>query len=297
MVTSTQPVGAGTLTLGGDITVNRLGYGTMQLTGPGVWGLPRDPLSAVRLLIRVIELGVNFLDTADAYGPQIVEDLIREALHPYPGDLTIATKVGLARTGPAEWGWIPLGRPEYLRQQTEMSLRRLKLERIDLLQLHRVDPTVPFEDQIGELKLLRDEGKIRHVGLSEVSVDQLHAARQIVPIASVQNLFNLTNRSASDVVDYATAHDIAFIPYFPLATAGLDGAGSALDVIAHAHGRTPAQIALAWLLRRSPIVLPIPGTSSEAHLAQNVAAADITLSDAEFEALSAAVPLPDGRNE
>ncbi|MFA4083437.1 aldo/keto reductase [Mycobacteroides salmoniphilum] len=295
-MTSTRPVGAGTLTLGGDITVNRIGYGTMQLTGPGVWGPPRDPASAVRLLKRVVELGVNFLDTADAYGPQTVDDLIREALHPYSRDLVIATKVGIARTGPAEWGWIPLGRPEYLRQQTEMSLRRLKLGRIDLLQLHRVDPTVPFEDQIGELKLLRDEGKIRHIGLSEVSVDQLHAAQQIVSIASVQNLFNLADRSAADVVDYATAHGIAFIPYFPLATGGMEGAGGALDVIAHAHGSTPAQIALAWLLRRSPIVLPIPGTSSEAHLAQNVAAGDIVLSDAEFEALSAAVPLPDDKD-
>ncbi|MEC4839328.1 aldo/keto reductase [Mycobacteroides chelonae] len=289
-MTSTRPIGAGTLTLGGDITVNRLGYGTMQLTGAGVWGPPRDPASAVRVLKRAVELGVNFLDTADAYGPQTVEDLITEALHPYPGDLTIATKVGLVRTGPAEWGWIPLGRPEYLRQQTEMSLRRLRLERIDLLQLHRVDPTVPFEDQIGELKLLRDEGKIRHIGLSEVSVSQLHAARQIVPIASVQNLFNLANRSAADVVDYATAHGIAFIPYFPLATEGLEGPGGALDVVARAHGASAAQIALAWLLRSSPNVLPIPGTSSEAHLAQNLAAADITLSDAEFEALSAAVP-------
>lgn len=289
-MTSTRPIGAGTLTLGGDITVNRLGYGTMQLTGAGVWGPPRDPASAVRVLKRAVELGVNFLDTADAYGPQTVEDLITEALHPYPGDLTIATKVGLVSTGPAEWGWIPLGRPEYLRQQTEMSLRRLRLERIDLLQLHRVDPTVPFEDQIGELKLLRDEGKIRHIGLSEVSVSQLHAARQIVPIASVQNLFNLANRSAADVVDYATAHGIAFIPYFPLATEGLEGPGGALDVVARAHGASAAQIALAWLLRSSPNVLPIPGTSSEAHLAQNLAAADITLSDAEFEALSAAVP-------
>lgn len=289
-MTSTRPIGAGTLTLGGDITVNRLGYGTMRLTGAGVWGPPRDPASAVRVLKRAVELGVNFLDTADAYGPQTVEDLITEALHPYPGDLTIATKVGLVRTGPAEWGWIPLGRPEYLRQQTEMSLRRLRLERIDLLQLHRVDPTVPFEDQIGELKLLRDEGKIRHIGLSEVSVSQLHAARQIVPIASVQNLFNLANRSAADVVDYATAHGIAFIPYFPLATEGLEGPGGALDVVARAHGASAAQIALAWLLRSSPNVLPIPGTSSEAHLAQNLAAADITLSDAEFEALSAAVP-------
>lgn len=295
-MSSTQPAQAGTFALGGDLTVNRLGYGTMQLTGPGVWGPPRDPASAVRLLKRVVELGVNFLDTADAYGPQTVEDLITEALHPYSRDLVIATKVGIARTGPAEWGWIPLGRPEYLRQQTEMSLRRLKLERIDLLQLHRVDPTVPFEDQIGELKLLRDEGKIRHIGLSEVSVSQLHAARQIVPIASVQNLFNLANRSAADVVDYATDNGIAFIPYFPLATAGLQGAGGALDVIAHAHGRTPGQIALAWLLRRSPIVLPIPGTSSEAHLAQNIAAADISLSDAEFEALSATVPQPDDKD-
>ncbi|MFV8312331.1 putative oxidoreductase [Mycolicibacterium phlei] len=291
-MTSLRPVGAGTLTIGGDITINRLGYGTMQLTEPGAWGPPRDPESAVRLLKRVVELGVNFLDTADAYGPHVVEDLIREALYPYPRGLTIATKVGLARTGPSESGWIPLGRPEYLRQQTEMSLRRLKLERIDLLQLHRVDPTVPFEDQIGELKLLRDEGKIRHIGLSEVSVGQLQAARQIVPIASVQNLFNLANRSAADVVDYATTHGIAFIPYFPLATDGFEGSGGVLDVVAHAHGRAPAQIALAWLLHRSPIMLPIPGTSSGAHLAQNVAAADIVLSDAEFEALSAAVPLP-----
>ncbi|ALR11247.1 oxidoreductase [Mycobacteroides saopaulense] len=289
-MTSQQTASAGTLTIGGDITVNRLGYGTMQLTSPGVWGPPRDPAAAVLLLKRVAELGVNFLDTADSYGPHTVEDLICEALHPYSHDLVIATKVGIARTGPADWGWIPLGRPEYLRQQTEMSLRRLKLERIDLLQLHRVDPVVPLEDQIGELKLLREEGKIRHIGLSEVSVSQLDAARQIVPIASVQNLFNLTDRSASDVVDYATSYGIAFIPYFPLATQGLDGSGAALDVVARAHGATPAQIALAWLLRCSPNVLPIPGTSSEAHLAQNLAAADIALSDSEFDALSTAVP-------
>ncbi|UGT64558.1 aldo/keto reductase [Nocardia asteroides] len=275
---------SGTFALGGDLPVNRLGYGAMQLTGEGVWGDPRDPAEAVRVLRRAVELGVNFIDTADSYGPFVSERLIREALHPYADDLVIATKGGLTRSGPGDWR--PVGRPEYLRQQTELSLRHLGVDRIDLYQLHRIDPKVPLADQLGELALLREEGKIRHIGVSQVNVAQLREAREIAPIVSVQNLYNLANRADEEVLEYAEAENIAFIPWFPIATGELARPGGPLDAISAEHGATPAQLALAWLLRRSPVVLPIPGTSTVAHVEENIAAAGITLSDSEFETLS-----------
>ncbi|WP_307795739.1 aldo/keto reductase [Amycolatopsis sp. 195334CR] len=286
-MTNTQVNAApgGTFQLGGDLPVHRLGYGAMQITGAGVWGEPADRDGALAVLRRTVELGVNFIDTADSYGPNVSEELIREALHPYPEDLVIATKAGLTRTGPNQW--IPVGRPAYLRQQLELSLRKLGVERIDLFQLHRVDPEVPLADQVGELKQLQQEGKIRHIGLSEVGVAQLAEASQIAEIASVQNLYNLADRHHEDVLDYATEHGIGFIPWFPIATGELAKPGSVLEQAAKDHGSTPAQLALAWLLRRSPVVLPIPGTRSVAHLEENVAAADIALTDAEFDAFSA----------
>ncbi|GIJ31856.1 aldo/keto reductase [Micromonospora sediminimaris] len=277
---------SGTYRIGGDLQVDRLGYGAMQITGPGVWGDPKDPAEAVRVLRRAYELGVTFIDTADSYGPFVSELLIREALHPYADDLLIATKAGLTRSGPGDWR--PVGRPEYLRQQCELSLRHLGLETIGLYQLHRIDPAVPLADQLGELALLREEGKIRHIGLSEVTVDQIEAARRIVPIVSVQNLYNLANRDAEDVLDHCERHDLAFIPWFPIATGDLARPGGPLDAVAAEHDATPAQLALAWLLRRSPVMLPIPGTSSVAHLEENVAAAQVKLTDAEYERLSAA---------
>ncbi|MGG7510856.1 aldo/keto reductase [Plantibacter sp. YIM 135249] len=284
--TSTLSAAAsGTFLLGGDRPVNRLGYGTMQLTGEGVWGPPEDPAEAVRVLRRAVELGVNFIDTADSYGPLVAEPLIHEALAPYNDDLVIATKAGLSRSGPGDWR--ALGRPEYLRQQLEMSLRILGQERIDLFQLHRIDPKVPLADQVGELKLLQDEGKIRHIGLSEVSVDELVAAGEIATIASVQNLYNLTNRKSEALLDHAEANGIAFIPWFPLATGGLAAPGGVLDDLAKRHDATPSQLALAWLLKRSPVMLPIPGTSSVAHLEDNVRGAELDLSDADFAELSA----------
>ncbi|MGC0419395.1 aldo/keto reductase [Embleya sp. AB8] len=278
---------SGSYSIGGDLPVRRLGFGAMQLTGTGVWGEPKDRPEAIRVLRRAVELGVNFIDTADSYGPFVSEQLIREALHPYADDVVIATKGGFARTGPGEWH--ALGRPEYLRQQTELSLRHLGLERIDLYQLHRIDPQVPLADQLGELARLREEGKIRHLGLSEVTVEQLREAREIVEIVSVQNLYNLANRKAEGVLDYAAAEDIAFIPWFPMATGELARPGGPLDAIAKEHGAAPSQLALAWLLHRSPVMLPIPGTSSVAHLEENTEAARIRLSDEQFEALSAAV--------
>ena len=278
---------SGEFALGGEVPVTRLGYGTMQLTGPGVWGDPEDPEEAVRVLRRAVELGVNFIDTADSYGPVVAEQLIKRALHPYPDDLVIATKAGLSRAGPGDWR--PLGRPEYLRQQAEMSLRHLGLERIELFQLHRVDPKVPLADQVGELKLLRDEGKIGQVGLSEVDVDQLEQAREIVEIASVQNLFNLTNRSAEPLLDHVERAGIAFIPWFPLATGALAEPGGRLAELAERYDAHPSQLALAWLLRRSPVMLPIPGTSTVAHVEDNIAAAQIELTDEEYAALSDAV--------
>jgi pyridoxine 4-dehydrogenase len=281
----------GTFDLGGDLTVRRLGFGTMQLPGPGVWGPPRDHDEAIRVLRRAVELGVNFIDTADSYGPYVAEELIAEALYPYPAGLVIATKAGLTRFGPVTRSgpsqWPPVGRPEYLRQEAEMSLRRLKLDRIDLFQLHRIDPKVPLEDQLGELKRLRDEGKIRHIGLSGVSVEQLTAAQQIAAVVSVQNQFNLTDRAAEPVLDRCARQGIAFIPYRPLATGALATAGSSLAKLAARHDATPAQLALAWLLKRSPVTLPIPGTSSVRHLEDNMRGAGIALTAAEFGELSA----------
>lgn len=286
--TTSRPADAsGSFALGGDLPVNRLGYGAMQLTGPGIWGDPKDPAEAVRVLRRAVELGVTFIDTADSYGPFVSEKLIRKALHPYADDLVIATKGGLTRSGPNDWR--PVGRPEYLRQQTELSLRHLGLERIDLYQLHRIDPQVPLADQLGELVLLQREGKIRHIGVSEVSVEQLKEARAIAEIVSVQNLYNLANRSAEDVLDYAESENIAFIPWYPMATGELARPGGPLNTFAQQHGASPSQLALAWLLRRSPVMLPIPGTSSVAHVEENTEAARITLTDEEFRALAEAV--------
>jgi aryl-alcohol dehydrogenase-like predicted oxidoreductase len=284
MTATTQPAAAsGTYAIGGDLPVHRLGYGVMQLPGPGVWGESRDHDGAIRVLRRTADLGITLIDTADAYGPFVADHLIREALHPYADDLVIATKVGFTRQGPNRW--TAVGRPEYLRQQVELSLRHLGLDRIDLLQLHRIDPDVPVEDQLGELGALQTEGKIRHIGLSEVSVAELEAARKIVDIVSVQNRYNLADRASEDVLDYAEVNDIAFIPWFPLATGKLAKAGGPLEEAARRHDASPSQLALAWLLRRSPVILPIPGTSSVEHLDDNTAAALIELTDEEFAAL------------
>jgi pyridoxine 4-dehydrogenase len=282
--TSVPAEAAGTITLGGDLTVARLGFGSMRITGPGIWGDPADPEEAVRVLRRAVELGVNFIDTADSYGPFVSELLIRKALHPYPKGLVIGTKSGQARPGPREW--VPLGRPEYLRQQCELSLRHLGVDRIDLYQLHRIDPKVPLEDQVGEFRRLQEEGKIRHIGLSEISVDDLAAARKIATIVSVQNMYNLGERKAEALLDVCESDGIAFIPWWPLAMGRLAGPGSPLAAIAGKRGATPSQMALAWLLRRSPVMLPIPGTSKVAHLEENVAAASISLTDEEFAAMS-----------
>jgi aryl-alcohol dehydrogenase-like predicted oxidoreductase len=283
MSTTSTAAASGTYKLGGDLEVNRLGYGTMQLTGDGVWGEPDDPAEAVAVLRRAVEQGVNFIDTADSYGPEVAERLIHEALHPYPDDLVIATKAGLTRPGPGDWA--PVGRPEYLRQQCELSLRRLGLETIDLFQLHRIDEKVPLEEQVGELAELQKEGKIRHIGLSEVDVDQLEDAQKTATIVSVQNLFNLTSRDAEPLLDHCTEHDIAFIPWFPLATGKLLEDGGPLADIAKETGAEPSQLALAWLLKRSPVMLPIPGTSSVEHLDQNLGAAAVELTDEQFKAL------------
>ena len=278
---------SGTFELGGDLTVTRLGFGSMQLPGPGVWGEPRDPEGAVRVLQRAVELGVNFIDTADSYGPVVAEQLIKKALHPYRDGLVIATKAGLTRQGPDQWA--PVGRPAYLRQQAELSLRNLGLDTIDLFQLHRIDPDVPLEDQVGELKKLQDEGKIRHIGLSEVSVAEVEAAQKVATIVSVQNLYNVANRQSEELLDWSTEHGVGFIPWFPLATGKLSRPGGPLAAIAEKTGATPAQLALAWLLKRSPVMLPIPGTSSVEHLEDNIAGAAIELSDEDFEAIAAAV--------
>lgn len=285
MTTQTVAAASGTFTLGGDLTVNRLGFGAMRLTGKGVWGPPADRDECVRVLRRAVELGVNFIDTADSYGPYVSEEIIREALHPYSG-LVIATKAGLLRTGPDVW--VPLGNPSYLRQECEMSLRRLDVDNIDLFQLHRIDKNFPLDDQIGELVKLKDEGKIRHIGLSEVDVDQLTAAQQITTIVSVQNMYNLASRGAEKLVDAATEQGIGFIPWFPLAAGPLAAPDGPLHQIAENHDASPSQLALAWLLKRSPVMLPIPGTSSVKHLEENVAAAEITLSDEEFDTIAAA---------
>jgi aryl-alcohol dehydrogenase-like predicted oxidoreductase len=273
---------SGTLTLGGDLTVNRLGFGAMRITGPGIWGPPPDPEVAKQVLRRAVELGVDFIDTADSYGPFVSEDLIREALHPYDG-VTIATKGGLTRSGPDIWEQV--GQPEYLRQCVHMSLRRLGVERIDLWQLHRIDARVPVEESLGAVKELQDAGLIRHVGLSEVSVAQIEQAREVVEIVSVQNLYNLANRQSEDVLDYCEREGIGFIPWFPVAAGSLAKPGGVLDEIAREHQATHAQLALAWLLKRSPVMLPIPGTGSVAHLEENCAAAEVELTDDEYDAL------------
>ncbi len=281
------PVSAsGTFELGGDLPVNRLGFGSMRLTGRGVWGDPADPDECIRVLRRSVELGVNFIDTADAYGPFVAEMLIKRALSPYPDGLVIATKGGLSRSGPGRWE--PVGRPEYLRQQCHLSLRHLGLDRIDLYQLHRIDAKVPLADQLGALVELKRDGLIRHIGLSEVTVEQLVEAQKHATIVSVQNLYNIANRTAEPLLEHCEAHGIGFIPWFPLATGDLAQPGGALATAAKEHGATPSQLALAWLLRRSPVMLPIPGTSSVAHLEENLAAAAIELDDEQFEQLSRA---------
>lgn len=286
MTTKTQPAAAsGTYSIGGELTVHRLGFGTMRLTGPGIWGEPADRPEAIAVLRRALELGINFIDTADSYGPYVAEDLIREALYPYPAGLVIATKAGLLRTGPDKWS--PLGRPDYLRQECEMSLRRLKLERIDLFQLHRIDPTVPADDQFGLLRDLQREGKIRFIGLSEVSVADIKAARRVVSIVTVQNLYNLTNRKSENVLDYCAQEGIGFIPWFPLATGDLARPGSVLQRVAERLAATPGQVALAWLLKKSPVMLPIPGTSRVKHLEENAAGAALRLDESTMEELSA----------
>jgi pyridoxine 4-dehydrogenase len=282
--TTTSPVRrSGTFEFGG-MTVHRLGYGAMRLTGRGIWGEPKDRDEARAVLRRALELGVDFIDTADSYGPYISEDLIREALHPYPDGLVIATKAGLTRTGPDEWH--PVGRPEYLRQECEMSLRRLGVERIDLFQLHRIDPKVPADEQFGLLRDLLDEGKVRAVGLSEVSVAEIEAARKVVPVVTVQNMYNLANRQSEEVLDFCEQQGIGFIPWFPIAAGDLARPGGPVDEVVKESGATPSQVALAWLLARSPVMLPIPGTSSVGHLEENCAAAEVQLTPEQVNALT-----------
>jgi pyridoxine 4-dehydrogenase len=275
---------SGTFRLGGTTSVFRLGFGSMRTTGAGIWGPPADRAEVLRTLKRLPELGINFVDTADSYGPDIAEELIREALHPY-GDMLVATKAGLARTGPDQW--TPLGRPEYLIQQAHTSCRRLGVEQIGLWQLHRIDARVPRDEQFGAIKTLLDAGVIRHAGLSQVTVEDIQAAAKVFKVASVQNRYNLVDRSSEDVLDYCGSHGIGFIPWFPLASGNLTKPGSALDGIARRHHATPGQVALAWVLKRSAVMLPIPGTSKQSHLEENVAAAGIELSDAEFASLNA----------
>ncbi|HSY70174.1 MAG TPA: aldo/keto reductase [Edaphobacter sp.] len=272
---------SGTFAIGGDLTINRLGYGAMRITGDGIWGEPKDRENAKKVLRRAVELGVNFIDTADSYGPETSEQLIGEALAPYAKGLVIATKAGLTRQGPNQW--LPVGRPEYLVQQVEMSLRRLKLERIDLWQLHRIDPKVPVEESLGAIKKLQEQGKIRHVGLSEVKPHEIDQARKVVEIVSVQNQYNIGDRRHEDVVEYCTKHKLAFIPWFPVAAGKLAQPGGKLDAAAKAHSATVSQLSLAWLLYHSPVVLPIPGTSSVKHLEENVAAAGVDLSAREWK--------------
>ncbi|MFH9355649.1 aldo/keto reductase [Kitasatospora sp. NPDC017646] len=296
-MTATPSGTAGTFKIAGK-DVNRLGFGAMRLTGLGVWGEPDDRDECVRVVRRAVELGVQLIDTADSYGPHVSEEIIREAIHPYPEDVLVATKAGLTRNGPdtirtrdglvrlGPRAWPPVGRPQYLRQQALMSLRRLGLDHIDLFQLHRVDPEVPLEDQVGELKRLQDEGKIVAIGLSQVTVDQIEHARTIAEIATVQNRYNLTDRTSADVLDYCTRHGIGFIPWAPVAAGELARPGGPVDRIATAHGVRPSQVALAWLLARSEVVLPIPGTSKVAHLEENLAAATLRLTDTELGELT-----------
>ncbi len=280
---SLNAASSGTFTLGGDLKIHRLGFGAMRITGEGIWGEPKNPEEARKVLKRAVELGVNFIDTADSYGPEVSERLIGETLFPYPEDLIIATKGGLTRQGPGKW--LPVGRPEYLQQCVEMSLRRLRLERIDLYQLHRIDPKVPVEETLGVLKNLQTAGKIRHIGLSEVTVAELENARKIISVASVQNLYNLSERKHEDVVNYCEHNQLAFIPWYPVASGKLAQPGGALDETAKQHNASVAQLALAWLLHRSPVIVPIPGTSSVAHLEENVAAANLNIDQNTWSSL------------
>jgi pyridoxine 4-dehydrogenase len=285
METTTKSLG-GTFTLGGDLTVNRLGFGAMRITGTGIWGEPKDREEARKVLKRAVDLGINFIDTADSYGPEVSENIIAEALHPYPKDLVIATKGGFCRSGPNKWEQV--GRPEYLRQCVEMSLRRLKVERIDLYQLHRIDPKVPVEESLGALKDFQKAGKIRHIGLSEVSVEEIERAAKTVEIVSVQNQYNLSFRKHEAILNYCEQHKLGFIPWFPVAAGKLAQPGGVLDQAAQRHKASVAQLSIAWLLHRSPVMLPIPGTSSVKHLEENVASADVELSPNEWEAIEAA---------
>ncbi len=274
-----------TFAIGGDLTVHRLGYGAMQLPGPGVWGEPADRAGALAVVRAAVEQGVDFIDTADSYGPFVSEQIIAEALHPYPEGLVLATKAGFTRTGPGQWTVV--GHPAYLKQQVELSLRHLKLERIDLIQLHRIDSEVPLADQLGAFSELQEAGKVGHIGISEVSIEEIKAAREIVDIVSVQNLYNLTNRQSQDVLDYCTAEGIAFIPWFPIATGDLATPDSPVADIAGELNASPAQIALAWLLQASPVMLPIPGTKSVEHLTENMGAVQLRLSSRDVARLEA----------
>jgi pyridoxine 4-dehydrogenase len=273
---------AGGFTLGGDIQINRLGFGAMRITGPGIWGEPTDRGAAIRALEALAGFDVNFIDTADSYGPEVSERLIREVLHPYDS-MRVATKAGLTRPGPDRW--MPNGRPDYLRQQAHGSCERLGVSQIALWQLHRIDPKIPREEQFQAVQGLREEGVIRHVGLSEVSIDDIQVARRYFPVATVQNQYNLVDRSHEDVLEFCAQEGIGFIPFFPLAAGSLTKPGTPLDAIAKSHGATPGQIALAWMLQRSPVMLPIPGTGNPAHLAENIAAAGIHLSGEEIATL------------
>jgi aryl-alcohol dehydrogenase-like predicted oxidoreductase len=283
MSSNPSAAASGQFRIGGDLTVNRLGFGAMRITGKGVWGDPENPAAALRTLRRLPELQVDFIDTADSYGPFVSEDLIAEALAPYKG-LVVATKGGLTRHGPGIW--LPVGRPEYLRQCVLMSLRRLKVEAIDLWQLHRIDPKTPRAEQFGVIADMLKEGLIRHAGLSNVTVEEIEAARKVFPVATVQNRYNLVDRASEDVVEYCAANAIGFIPWFPLAAGDLARPGTAMDAVVLKTGATPSQVALAWVLKRSPVMLPIPGTGSVAHLEENVRAAAIELSDTDFQALN-----------
>ncbi len=276
-----MPTPPKTFKLGGDLEINRLGYGAMRITGKGVWGEPADKASARAVLRRAVELGVNFIDTADSYGPDVSEILIGEALAPYAKGTVIATKGGLVRTGPDQW--LPVGRPEYIQQQVEMSLRHLRTNTIDLWQLHRIDPKVPVEETLAPIKEMQKAGKIRHVGLSEVKPHEIDQARKFIDIVSVQNMYNLTQRQHEDVLTYCEKEGLAFIPWFPVAAGKLAQPGGKLDEISQRHGATVSQLSIAWLLHRSPVMLPIPGTSSIAHLEENLKSADVTLSEAEMK--------------
>jgi pyridoxine 4-dehydrogenase len=282
---ATTATASGTFKIGGDLEVTRLGFGAMRITGKGIWGPPEDHDRAIEVLRKLPELGIDFIDTADSYGPEISEDLIAEALHPYDG-IVVATKAGLTRQGPEEW--LPVGRPEYLRQCLELSLRRLGVDQIDLWQLHRIDAKVDRTEQLQVFKDAQEAGKVRHIGLSEVTVDEIKAAQEVVEVATVQNLYNLTNRQHEDVLDYCEEQGIGFIPWFPLAAGKLAEPGGPVAEIAEAHDATTGQVALAWLLQRSPVMLPIPGTGSVEHLEENVAAAELELSDEEVEELDRA---------